>query len=195
MAEVRIGARPFRVGRNALGAGRRLRVIGAVSALCFATSCLRGSEPDNGGIGVLTGSWAGRAWDGDVIAVLVQRQNIPDTLAIIAVRPRGSVAPIEDVTMKIAINGIGTYALGGTTGSPAQLHEFVGGDVIVATYSGTAGELSITGYSGPGGLVEGTFSFDATSSDLGRSYGESARFENGHFIAQVTTSTPRPIPQ
>ena len=167
----------------------------SVAALLLLISCLKGAEPNNTGVGVLTGSWAGKAWDGDVVGVLVQRQNVPDTLIVIAVRPRGSQSPIEDVTMKIAINGVGTYPLGGSSGAPTEFHELVGGDVVVATYRGASGELAISAYTGAGGVVEGTFSFDATSADVGRSYGDAARFENGHFIAHVTTSTPRPVPQ
>src|SRR5881409_658683 len=160
--------------------------------LLCAAQCSTASEPTGLALGELRGSWAGNKWDGDVNAVLVQRPSIPDTLVVSASRPRGSFAPSEAVVIKIAINGTGTYVL---DAGAARLHELVGGDVVVATYASTVGELTITGYSGPGGFVEGTFTFDATSSDAGRSYGESARFENGQFLAQVTTQNPRPIPQ
>jgi hypothetical protein len=177
------------VGRWAFGAARRLRGRNAVLLLVCAAACGSGSEP-NLALGEIRGSWAGSAWHGDVGGLLVQRRSAPDTMEIIAARPRGSFTPTEEVIVKVEFTGTGTYTL---NAGAAEFRELVG-DVVLAKYIGTGGTLTIDSYTGPDGTVEGSFSFDATSTDASRSYGDAARFENGRFRAQVVRSNPTPVP-
>jgi hypothetical protein len=161
-----------------------------ICALVAVVHCSSGSEPGLS-LGEIRGTWAGQAWVGDVSATLVEYTGVPDTLFIVASRPRGAISSAtESVALHVPVVGTGPYTL---APGAARLFELTGGDVVAATYVGTGGQLTINSSSGVGGVIEGVFSFDATSSDANRSYGESERFENGRFRATFEAGNPGPM--
>jgi hypothetical protein len=161
-----------------------------ICALVAVVQCSGASEPALS-LGEIRGTWAGQAWVGDVNVTLVEYTGVPDTLFITASRPRGVISSAtESVALQVPVVGTGPYTL---VPGAARLFELTGGDVVSATYVGTAGTVTVTSSSGVGGIIEGVFSFDATSSDANRSYGESARFENGRFRANFDAGNPGPM--
>ena len=133
-----------------------------------------------------TGIWAGSAWEGDASALLVDRETGPDTLYIFGSRPRGQPQnPFETVLLRFALNGPGTYPL--QTGQ-ASLTQLIGGDVVNFVYQTTSsatGSVTLNTYNGAGGLVDGTFAFEAQTTSPSADYGPQARFEEGEFRAVV----------
>ena len=133
-----------------------------------------------------TGVWAGSAWEGDASALLVDRETGPDTLYIFGSRPRGQPQnPFETVLLRFALNGPGTYPL--QTGQ-ASLTQLIGGDVVNFVYQTTSsatGSVTLNTYNGVGGLVDGTFAFEAQTTSPSADYGPQARFEAGEFRAVV----------
>jgi len=133
-----------------------------------------------------TGRWAGSPWVGDASAVLVDRETGPDTLYIFGSRPRGQPQnSFETVFLRFVPNGPGTYPL---QAGQASLTQLTGGDVVNFVYQTTSsatGSVTLSTYSGPGGLVEGTFAFEAQTTSPSAAYGPQARFEEGQFRAVV----------
>ena len=133
-----------------------------------------------------TGQWAGSPWVGDASAVLVDRETGPDTLYIFGSRPRGQPQnSFETVFLRFVPNGPGTYPL---QAGQASLMRLLGGDVVSSVYQTTSsatGSVTLSTYSGPGGLVEGTFAFEAQTTSPSAAYGPQARFEEGQFRAVV----------
>ena len=137
------------------------------------------------GIDRLNARWAGRDWVGTASAELTRGGISGDTLYLFSRGPLNSdpaaLVAENHIVAKVAFRGVGTYPLG--PGS-ARFEQWVGGDVVTATYSTSAeasGTLVITKYAGIGGNIEGTLSFDAVSTSQSRNFGERARLEDGRF--------------
>jgi hypothetical protein len=149
----------------------------ALLALLSAVSCRLATEPVGDPVPTFTGRWLEGAWRGEAQAHLFPRAA-GDTLLVFGVRPN------EVLSLRIPIVGVGTYLLGP---QQVQLLVLTGGDVVETTYTGigpTAGVVEITSYGGPGGVVEGTVSFEARITRAG-TFGPPVRFEEGQFRAVV----------
>ena len=164
----------------------------------FLIACTDSTDP--AAVNRLNASWAGRGWAGNLSALVLKTANPTDILYLRADGPAGPRAWWREdsyfsppganvISAEIAFNGVGTYIL---RPNNARFQEWVGGDVITATYSipvNTTGMLVITSYD-PDRFIEGILSFDAVSSDPRRSFGDRAGLENGRFRARVYSGYP-----
>ena len=165
-------------------------------AVLVSTAALIGcvETTDPSAVNRMNATWAGRGWSGDASAVVLKNLPGGDRLYLSATGP----SPIRSaawwspdnavwanlISVEVPFKGVGTYVL--APGS-ATFKEMTGGDVLDATYSiapQTTGTLVITSYE-PDGIIEGTLSFDAVSSNPYRSFGDRASLEDAHFRAQV----------
>jgi hypothetical protein len=92
------------------------------------------------------------------------------------------------VRVRALVSAPGTYAL---SANAAEVVDLLGGDVMTSIYTGSrpgAGTLFIVAYGGPGGIVEGTLSFEAQPDRTSARYGPQARFEDGWFRATIQPS-------
>lgn len=131
-----------------------------------------------------TGRWAGRPWAAQAHATLILGGAAGDTLYIGGSWPAGPV-PAQSLRIRLApFRGPGTYAVGGDA---VEMMDLVGGDAVSSTYVGArplAGVVEIVGFA-PGGSVQGTVSFRAVPGYGRGQYGDSPRFEDGRFQADV----------
>jgi len=136
-----------------------------------------------------TGRWAGQPWAGEASALIVSGSATGDTLYVFgAHRTLGQRDADQYVRVRALVNAPGTYSLGANA---AEVVDLVGGDVMTSIYAGSrpaAGTLDITTYGGPGGVVEGTLSFEAQPDRTSPRYGSQARFEDGWFRATIQRS-------
>jgi hypothetical protein len=142
--------------RRCLPSRRAVLASAAILIAVTLVGCQRATEPVVTPAQTFTGRWIGQSWEGEASATLFLGGAAGDTLYVFGVQR----VPEEWVRLRVVFRGVGTYALGP---DDVVLETLVGGDVVVASYPGigpTAGTIEVTSY-GPGGLVEGTFTFDA----------------------------------
>ena len=168
-----------------------MKLSGWFVSIAVATVCLSGcTDPVSPSKEFPTfyGSWAGKTWVGDAYASLVPGGAKGDTLYIGGSKlASSSLYANESIIAKLVIHGTGTYLLGP---GDAKLQEFVGGDVVAATYSTTdmsVGRVIITSYNGPRSIVEGKIEFDAETTSPYGSYGAKASLRDAFFSAVVKT--------
>lgn len=145
------------------------------------TGCQRSTEPVVNPEATFTGRWIGQSWEGEASATLYADGTAGNTLYVFGKR-RVDLGQDEVVRLRVAFHGVGTYAL---TADDVSLDQVLGGDVLTASYQGsgpTAGTLEITSY-GPGGAVEGTFTFEARQART--TSAPVVRFEDGRFRAPI----------
>jgi len=169
----------------------RIRAItGAVAlGLVTAAAACRDSAAPTEQMATFTGRWAGQPWAGDGSASIARGGAAGDTLYVFGVhRTDGWRDPDQYVRVRAVVSAPGTYAL---SADAAEVMDLVGGDLVTSVYAGSrpgAGTLYITTYDGLGGVVEGTFSFEAQPDRTSAPYGSLARFEDGWFRVTIPRS-------
>jgi hypothetical protein len=162
--------------------GRSLLQTCGIVALALCAQCRDSTAPLQ--LNEMRGTWAGQSWVGDASATVIGFAT-GDTLFIFGGRPRGAGATMnysEHVAIIVPFMGDGTYQL--TTGS-VSVTQLVGGDVMTSAYTGTNDGATLTISTSADGIMEGSFSFTASSSDQQPPYGSTARFEHGRFRAPL----------
>lgn len=136
-----------------------------------------------------TGRWAGQPWTGEASAFVVSGGAAGDTLYVSGAHRMAGQRDVDQyVRVRALVSAPGTYAL---REDAVLVLDLVGGDGVTSTYTGSrpgAGTLFIAAYGGPGGVVEGTLSFEAQPDRSSAPYGSSARFEDGWFRATIQRS-------
>ena len=150
-----------------------------------AAACREGTRPDV--TPTFTGHLAGAAWAGEASALFHEAEgDAPPTLFLWGSRPVGNRGwPEELIAIRVPIDGTGIYELGP---EDVSLTVLTGGDVITTRYvgvAGAAGTVEITGWEGPGGVVEGVAAFALQVEGDFAPHGERAAFTNGWFRAVV----------
>lgn len=164
-----------------------VRAIARTVALGFLTAaaCQDSTVPIEQ-VATFTGRWAGQPFAGEASAFVASGGADGDTLYVFGAHRRDGQRDIDQtVRVRALVSAPGTYAL---RADAVQVLDFVGGDGVTSTYSGSgpvAGTLYVTTYGGPGGVVEGTLSFEAQPDRSRAPYGPLARFEDGWFRATV----------
>jgi hypothetical protein len=156
--------------------------------LVAVAACRDSAAPTEQTAATFTGRWAGQPFTGEASAFVARGGAAGDTLYVLGSHRVGQYDTDQYVRVRALVSAPGTYALGGDA---AEVVDLVGGDGITSIYAGSrpgAGTLFIATYAGPGGVVEGTLSFEAQPDRTSPRYGSVARFEDGWFRATIQRS-------
>jgi hypothetical protein len=158
---------------------RRLACLAILATVLTACSADRTTAPL---AEMFSGTVNNVSFSGRPTAVVTEQSSGAVQLTLIGYR--------DDLQINVhaAITGPGRYEL---AAGDASISTLVGGDAITGGYSGRAGSagvLTISEYSGVGGVIRGELEFTADHRAGESRFGPVAAFRSGRIVARVQTA-------